>query len=395
MRGMVFLFIALLFALPVMAQEVGSISGTVSTEDGNPVAGAGVAIWDDERNHMETRTDEDGAFAFERVPAGAWNIRASMEGMEAAQDQIEVAANENTEVLLVLGDDGGGGGDDGVGSVSGTVFNQRREAVAGAAVTLMNDRREVIGETETDDEGAFSFEEVPAGGYTVLAQHGDLSALERIRVVGDQNTEVRLLLGGDGGGGGDQIGTVIGVVTTEDGEAAVRTIVHLWIEAQDRAVIAARGLTDERGGFAFRVAEGDYHITAELEDVGVAEDDINVAVGEITEVNLVLGEGELNPRYNSVDDQDVALPISALLLDSYPNPFNAIATVEYQLPFASNVYLSVFNTDGRLIGTLINSYQNAGEHQIEFNADSFPTGTYILRLEAGSQTQTMKLMLLK
>ena len=97
MRGIVFLFIALLFALPVMAQEVGSISGTVSTEDGNPVAGAGVAIWDDERNHMETRTDEDGAFAFERVPAGSWNISASMEGMEAAQDQIEVSANENTE----------------------------------------------------------------------------------------------------------------------------------------------------------------------------------------------------------------------------------------------------------------------------------------------------------
>ena len=110
-RGLVLLFIALVFALPAMAQEVGSVSGTVSTEDRNPVAGAAVAIWDDERNHQETRTDEDGEFAFERVAAGAWNIRAEMERMEPAQDEIEVAANENTEVDLVLG--GGGRGDDG------------------------------------------------------------------------------------------------------------------------------------------------------------------------------------------------------------------------------------------------------------------------------------------
>lgn len=480
-RGLVLLFIALVFALPAMAQEVGSVSGTVSTEDRNPVAGAAVAIWDDERNHQETRTDEDGEFAFERVAAGAWNIRAEMERMEPAQDEIEVAANENTEVDLVLGGGGGGddgvgsvsgmvinerreavggvaitlmnerrevvgetetddagefsfeevdagsytvlaqlgdlaaleqirvaadqntevilvlgdgGGDDGVGSVSGTVFNQRREAVAGVAITIMNDRREVVGETETDDAGEFSFEEVDAGGYTVLAQHGDLSALEQIRVVGDQNTEVNLLLGGDDGGG-DQLGTVIGRVTTADDEAAVRAIVRLWLEAGDRAVIAGRGVTGERGGFAFRVAAGDYHITAELEEVGVAEDNLNVAAGEITEVNLVLGEGELDPRYNAVEDKDVALPISALLLNSYPNPFNAIATVNYQLPVAAKVSLSVFNTDGRQVQTLINIYQIAGEYQTEFNAGSLTTGAYILRLEAGNQARTMKLMLLK
>ena len=84
-----------------------------------------------------------------------------------------------------------------------------------------------------------------------------------------------------------------------------------------------------------------------------------------------------------------------MLLDAYPNPFNAVATVGYSLPAATHVRLSVFSTEGRLIQTLSDGWRTAGEYQTAFNGSSLPVGTYILRLEAGDLTQTKKLLLLK
>jgi len=384
----VLLFLAVLFALPAFAQ-VGSVSGTVLTEDREPVQGAGVSIWNNERDHFETRTDEEGAFAFERVPVGAWHIHAEMECMEPADDEIEVAANENTEINLVLeGDDD----DDGVGSVSGTVFNQRREAVAGAVIHLISERREIVGRTQTDDEGTFLMEEIPAGGYTIVAEHGDLTASEQIRVVADEETVVRLVLGE--GGGDRDIGRISGTVSTPEEEPAVRAVVCLFADLRGRPEFVARTGTDENGAFFFSVPAGEYHITAELEDVGVAEDDIEVTANEETVIDLVLGDGEIGPEYG-VKEQNANIPVSAVLLKSFPNPFNAVATISYNLPVATHVRLSVFNTEGRHIQTLSNGWCMAGEYRIEFNGYSLPTGTYILRLDAGKLTQTTKLQLLK
>ena len=308
--------------------------------------------------------------------------------MEAI-DRVEVVADENTEIDLVLEE--GGGGEEGVGSISGTVFNGR-EPVANATVILDGDERREGIETQTDENGAFAYEEVPAGAYTVLAQHGDLSAMEQIRVAADEETVVRLALSEDDED--REIGRVHGVVTTEDEEPAVRAIIHLWQDGRERPVIIARAVTDGEGAFALEAPGGQYHITAELEDVGVAEDDIEVVANENTDVHLVLGDGEIGHQYG-VNDEDTIIPVSSLLLESYPNPFNAVATISYNLPAATQVKLSVFTTEGRHIQTLTNGWRMAGEHQVEFNGYSLPTGTYILRLDAGKLTQTTKLQLLK
>ena len=98
---------------------------------------------------------------------------------------------------------------------------------------------------------------------------------------------------------------------------------------------------------------------------------------------------------NVIENPENNIPINSALLSSYPNPFNPVATVGYDLAEAGLIELSVFNSAGKQIQTLVKSFQTAGAHQISFNGQSLPAGTYILRLETAGQAQMQKVLLLK
>jgi hypothetical protein len=96
----------------------------------------------------------------------------------------------------------------------------------------------------------------------------------------------------------------------------------------------------------------------------------------------------------SVVDDDILLPEFALY-SVYPNPFNNIVQIEYTLPCAAHVQLSVFDIEGRLVQNLVNSHHEAGQYSAAWQAQSISAGVYFLRLEAGSLVQTRKVTLLK
>jgi predicted lipoprotein with Yx(FWY)xxD motif len=83
------------------------------------------------------------------------------------------------------------------------------------------------------------------------------------------------------------------------------------------------------------------------------------------------------------------------LSQNYPNPFNPSTQIDYQLPKAGNVRLSIYNALGQEVSVLVNEMQNAGSHIIEWNASSFPSGVYIYKLETGSFVSNKKMILLK
>jgi hypothetical protein len=83
------------------------------------------------------------------------------------------------------------------------------------------------------------------------------------------------------------------------------------------------------------------------------------------------------------------------LNQNYPNPFNPTTTIRYDLPEAAVVKLSVFNTLGQEVRTLVNTAEPAGERSVQFNASDLPSGVYIYRITAGSFTDVKKMILLK
>ncbi len=94
-------------------------------------------------------------------------------------------------------------------------------------------------------------------------------------------------------------------------------------------------------------------------------------------------------------ESEPSIPQAQLLVQSYPNPFNAQTTIRYRLPKSSNVSIDIFDITGRKIETLQSGRQPAGNRSVVWNAEDCPSGVYFYRLKAGETTQTQRCILLK
>ncbi|MHB1050366.1 MAG: LamG-like jellyroll fold domain-containing protein [Bacteroidota bacterium] len=99
------------------------------------------------------------------------------------------------------------------------------------------------------------------------------------------------------------------------------------------------------------------------------------------------------------------LPTVYALSQNFPNPFNPVTTINYQLPEASSVTITIYNTLGQEVKRLVNEQQIAGYYSVQWNGTnhdnrSVASGMYIYRIEAAGGdgakfTQVKKMMLLK
>jgi len=95
------------------------------------------------------------------------------------------------------------------------------------------------------------------------------------------------------------------------------------------------------------------------------------------------------------DRPEVVLPTMTELYSNYPNPFNATTQFTYSLAEAGNVKLTIHNLRGQLVETVVDGHQEAGEHQIIWDASDYSSGVYFYKLQAGDFVSTKKMNLLK
>jgi hypothetical protein len=89
------------------------------------------------------------------------------------------------------------------------------------------------------------------------------------------------------------------------------------------------------------------------------------------------------------------IPDEFFLSQSYPNPFNATAMISYGLPQAAQVTIDIYDLLGRKVMTLVDEGQQAGYHQVVWNAGAAPSGVYFYIMKAGEFTDTKKMVLTK
>ncbi len=89
------------------------------------------------------------------------------------------------------------------------------------------------------------------------------------------------------------------------------------------------------------------------------------------------------------------LPFDFALHSAYPNPFNPSTTIAFSLPSEQLVKIAIHDIQGREVAQLVNSRLSAGEHVVEWNANSFASGTYFATMRAGKWQAQTKLTLLK
>jgi hypothetical protein len=89
------------------------------------------------------------------------------------------------------------------------------------------------------------------------------------------------------------------------------------------------------------------------------------------------------------------LPKKMILYANYPNPFNPITTIRYELSAKSHVSMKIFDLLGREIVTLVDDAKPEGIYSVQINAGTLSSGMYFCRLQAGTSVAVGKLMLVK
>ena len=285
-RIFILVFVLLSVSVPLIAQNVGSVSGVVTTEGGEAIAEARVMMTSRGQVPVRGETDENGGFNFDEVVAGDWALIVSAIGYFNFQDDIVVEADQAVELEIQLESIWGDDEEDETGSVSGFVNTEEGEAIAEARV-MMTSRGQVPVRGESDENGGFNFDEVVVGEWElIVSARGFFNFRDDIVIEADQAVELAIQLESIWGDDDeDETGSVSGVVSNEEGEA----IPEARVMMTSRGQVPVRGETDENGGFSFdEVVAGEWDLIVSARGFFNFRDDVVVEVDQAVELEIQL-----------------------------------------------------------------------------------------------------------
>lgn len=103
-----------------------------------------------------------------------------------------------------------------------------------------------------------------------------------------------------------------------------------------------------------------------------------------------------NYEYFMLENEvEITAPKKFNLSQNYPNPFNPETKISYDIPSNTLVKLVIYDVMGREVQTLVKEIQKPGVYEVKWNASRFASGVYFARIEAGSFTKSIKLLLMK
>ena len=96
----------------------------------------------------------------------------------------------------------------------------------------------------------------------------------------------------------------------------------------------------------------------------------------------------------------IGLPEVFALHNNYPNPFNPVTNISYDIPEVAQVTLEIFNIAGQKVRTLAQGQHEPGRYRIQWDATNdfgktLSSGMYIYRIQAGDFISVKKLILMK
>ena len=92
---------------------------------------------------------------------------------------------------------------------------------------------------------------------------------------------------------------------------------------------------------------------------------------------------------------DIFVPTEVSLGNAYPNPFNPVTMLTYDVPAEMIVNMGVYDVRGRLVDELVQGSHDAGRYEVTWNADQNSSGVYIIKMSAGNSVKLQKVMLVK
>ncbi len=230
------------------------------------------------------------------------------------------------------------------------------------------------------------YAQTPAQGdvSTYGATNGDVA------VFSDDDSNIYVaVLGADQGIGLYKLDLIVPVELTSFAANVVNNSVKLnWTTATE---LNNSGFSVERNGIEVGYVKGN-GTSSSVNNYSFT--DANVAAGTYT-YRLKQVDFDGSVEYSAEIEVTVGTPVAFELAQNFPNPFNPSTNIQFSIPEASQVNLTVYNLLGEEVASLVSGIVSAGVHNISFDASNLNSGMYIYKIEAGSFVATRKMMLLK
>lgn len=166
----------------------------------------------------------------------------------------------------------------------------------------------------------------------------------------------------------------------------------------DYAIVYAK-MNGEFKKYSTSISNGDYSIsglpngTYEIiaNRLGFENEVLQVSINNNTlDTNIYMDETVTGISHNGSN-----VPGTYELKQNYPNPFNPVTKIQYSIPSASIVKITVYDITGRKMASLVNTFHNAGTYNVTFDGSNFASGVYFYMLEAKDFVNTKKMLLIK
>ena len=131
---------------------------------------------------------------------------------------------------------------------------------------------------------------------------------------------------------------------------------------------------------------------------------LNIAIEPNVTSSFIESEMEIDYvrvyEASTLSTQTQTVPVYFNVFQNFPNPFNPITTLKYDLPEDSFVDITIYDMLGNVVNNLINQNQRRGYKSVQWNATNnegqpVSAGLYLYMIEAGQFRQTKKMVLLK
>ncbi|MCI0696847.1 carboxypeptidase regulatory-like domain-containing protein [candidate division KSB1 bacterium] len=290
-------------------------------------------------------------------------------------------------------------------SILGSVTNEAGAPLRSAFVVTSNLATGEIAFTFTDGQGNYALGNLKPFNHIILFAadghvpefYDDASLWEQARPVFPANP-----LSG--------INAILTPIVPDSGSGALTGVVRAPNASPLSGVlIIARNASGNAVGFDLTDGQGMYQIagfTGGRYTIQATKVRFRSQVGEVlyspNATGTQLANFTLEHATTSAEtsEEQKALPVKFELSANYPNPFNPATTIHFGLPKAQEVRLAVYNVLGREVKELLNSYVEAGRHNLEWNGtDSagkpVASGIYFYSLQTGQTRLVRKMVLSK
>jgi fibronectin type 3 domain-containing protein len=178
-------------------------------------------------------------------------------------------------------------------------------------------------------------------------------------------------------------------------------------ESDGRIPTLTWSTTQEINNAAFELQRestgGGFETIATLDGSGTTQERVDYSY---TDKEVPYEKKETRYRLRQVDEDGttrlmseigvgIETPETLELFGNYPNPFQQATVIRYRLHRRTHVTLSIYNEIGQRVAQLVDERQRPGRNEIRFNGASMPSGLYFLRLEAGGERITRRMVLVR